>query len=731
MKWRRPCIFGIESRDCGPASLCTVAKWFGYHLGLAECREAAQTDAQGTSLYKLYEAAVKLGFEASCGIVRRDKISSLPLPAIVCFSDTAFGHIVVLYKITRTYLLIADPALGLTRLDSDLFFNRWQGHALLLVPGPFLHSTPDRRPSLFSLYRLAANERWLIPASVLSGLLSIGLGFANAIFLRVLLDRVLPHKDYHNLTSWLSAVLASAVFALLVGWCRSKATVLIGTRLEIKLGRSLLSTMFALPLEDLERCAPGDLASRISDVTNLRNVIVGSVANSLLDTASLILVLGLLLFYSVPLTVGVGICLVALFALMWMSNDAILGSERGMRMLFSSLNGSLVDLLSHVKVLRVFNAENEALDRLSGHHKRWQEALGKRLQHGETVRCLLNFTTTTGSLGILAYGALLTLQGRLTTGQMLLFYSCMLMALLDRVGPNVGSLQQASIALERLNSIQELAIASGKLFTVSKYESQDSTASCHLPTKRNYGETVSSVPHVRFVNVSFAYKNRQAALIDCSFDLPPGSWTYLMGRSGSGKSTIASIIAGLYPLQEGNVMIDAIDIRSLQNAQLRAIVGVVFQEAGIVRASIRENIALGRADASIDDIIRAAELAEIHSFISTLPRGYNFNIGSSGVTLSSGQKQRLALARVFLQNPPVLILDEATSHLDLETERKIIDNLSELRQYTTTLMITHRMTPPERAYRLMQITNGRVYGGAPSTNGTGSIYTDTEVGAHL
>jgi len=241
---------------------------------------------------------------------------------------------------------------------------------------------------------------------------------------------------------------------------------------------------------------------------------------------------------------------------------------------------------------------------------------------------------------------------------------------------------------------------------------------------RRFAEVLGTVPEIRekkdatvpdqrcgrieYSNVTFEYENDRPVLHNISFEVEPGSTVALVGPSGGGKSTICALLPRFYDLRDGAVKLDGVDVRDWKLKALRSSIGIVQQDLYMFSGTVRDNIVYGKPDASYEEIVAAAQRANIHDFIMTLPDGYDTAVGERGVRLSGGQKQRIAIARVFLKNPPVLILDEATSALDNESERHIQAALAELSRGRTTLVIAHRLSTIRHADKIIAVDNGRI-----------------------
>jgi ATP-binding cassette subfamily B multidrug efflux pump len=303
---------------------------------------------------------------------------------------------------------------------------------------------------------------------------------------------------------------------------------------------------------------------------------------------------------------------------------------------------------------------------------------------------LLDFIANVGSVIVLWYGGWQVIQGNLTLGELVAFttYLGQLVQPVRRVGMIIPAIAMAAASGERIFEILD-----------TPSEVSDAPDAVELPPIRG---------HVRFDHVSFAYVRRHAVLQDITFEALPGQIVALLGPTGSGKSSIINLIPRFYDPVSGTVSIDGYDLRKVTLSSLRAQVGIVLQETTLFAASMRENIAFGRPDATEEEIIAAAKAAQAHEFIMRMPEGYDTHVGERGVTLSGGQKQRTAIARAILKNPRILILDDATASVDTETERQIQAALAQLMQGRTSFVIAQRLSTVRMADLILVLDKGRI-----------------------
>jgi ATP-binding cassette subfamily B multidrug efflux pump len=305
---------------------------------------------------------------------------------------------------------------------------------------------------------------------------------------------------------------------------------------------------------------------------------------------------------------------------------------------------------------------------------------------------LLQLIASAGTIIILLYGGQLVIGGQLTLGELVAFttYVTQLAAPVRRLGWVIAAITQAVASGERVFEILD-----------ARSEVEDAPGAVPLGPVRG---------QIRFQQVSFAYFGRHQVLKDIDFEARPGQVIALLGATGSGKSSVINLIPRFYDPTAGRILLDGQDIRHVTVSSLRQQIGIVLQDTTLFAATIRENIAFGRPEASEEEIAAAAVAASAHEFIMELPEQYDTHVGERGVTLSGGQKQRIAIARAILKDPRILILDDATSSVDTETEAAIQAALARLMEGRTSFVIAQRLSTVRRADQVLVLDRGRIAG---------------------
>ncbi|HEX5416658.1 MAG TPA: ABC transporter ATP-binding protein, partial [Chloroflexota bacterium] len=447
--------------------------------------------------------------------------------------------------------------------------------------------------------------------------------------------------------------------------------------------------LLRLPLAVFDsRCVAG-LVMRVTQIDQIQQAITESLVALVTDTVLFVAALGIIFLYdhlaaaitlgAVPLIVGVTVLL----------DDRVAGSQLTWLVRLEEFGSHMVDTFESLRTVKTFSAEERYLRLLMARFERLAEARRANrvaLAHPVAWSMLASSAIT---MGILWYGGNELLQGRLTAGELLVLFGMVSFCLgpVQRFPATALSARTALVAVERLEEIRTLP------------RERDRVAN-PLPLPRARGQ-------VTFDQVSFGYRRHRPILSDVSFTIEPGETIAIVGETGSGKTSLANLIAGFYLPTFGDVRIDGISTRDLDPDELRRSVSAVFQDPKLLQQSVRDNITL-LVDTPLDDVREAARRANADDFISRLINGYDSQVARGGDNFSSGQSQRIALARAFLKEAPIRILDEATSNLDGETEHAILQALEANRRQRTTIVIAHRLSTVLGADRVFVLDQGRL-----------------------
>lgn len=665
-----------------------VSRYWGKHFSINRLRDIANVDRNGASLRGLAVAAESIGFTTRPVKASLDKLAQQSLPAIVHWEGR---HYIVVYEVTRKQVIVADPAIGQRILPHAQFKQSWTGYVLLLQPTALLKEAEETSTPFWQFFELAKPHRLVLLEVFVASILIQIFGLITPLFTQLLLDRVVVQRSNLTLTAVGLGLLIFGLFRVAMTGLRQYLLDHTANRVDLSLIVGFISHAFRLPLSFYESRYVGDIISRIQENRKIQRFLTGEALSIVLDLLTVFIYVGLMFWYSwqmalLTLTIVPPFVLLALVATPFL--------QRISREIFGAHNeetGYLIQSLTGIRTIKSMSVEQTV-------RWHWEELFGKSIKKnfsgqviGNTLQLFSSTIETLVTTGLLWFGAWQVIQNQLTIGQLVAF---------NMLLGNVISPFQRLIVL--WNEFQEVVIAIERIYDVIDAE----------PEEDLQHQSRQPLPPIRgslcFDRVTFRYhpESDTNTLENLSFEVQPGQMVALVGRSGSGKTTVSKLVLGFYPPTEGKILIDGYDVTSLSLRSLRRQIGVVDQDTFLFGGTIRENISIGHPEVSLEEVIEASKQAGAHQFIKELPMGYETQIGEGGGMLSGGQRQRIAIARALLGNPPLLILDEATSHLDPESERIIQANLSAFLQDRTTLVIAHRLSTVRNADLILVLDRG-------------------------
>jgi ATP-binding cassette subfamily C protein len=694
--FRFPCVPQLGESDCGAACLASIAKYNGYTIPISYIRDCVGTGQQGTTLLGLKRGAETLGFHAqgvkgSAEIL--DNLNSIPLPAIIHWMGY---HWVVLYGRKGGKYVIADPAIGIRYLSRKELTEGWQNYIMLILEADHVRvslSQDNHKVDNLGQIFQRIKPYWAILAEVL--LLNIFLGLTNLgypFLLQILSDDVLVRRDLNLLNG---LVIAVTVTSLLNGglWlAQSTLTAHFAQRLELSLILEFIRKVLCLPLIYYETHRSGEIISRLRDIQRIRNIIsqilVSFPGELFIAIASLVF----LFFYSWKLMLITALSasimllstIVFLPSLLQQTRRILAEEGENQAILIETFKGSLT--------LKTTSSVSQLWEQLQFRSSRLANMTFRTIQINITNRTFSRIISNLGSVGLLWFGSKLVIVQEITIGQLVAAYT---------LSQNVILLVVDSVIL--INELIWIKNAAARLIEVTSTNSEISIENLTKPFIKISGNADILCSHL-----NFNYSGQVSLLEDFSIFIPGGQVVALIGESGCGKSTLAKLIAGLYPLQSGNIRFGIYNLNDLALDCLRQQVILIPQEPHFWSRTIIANFRLGCPHVTFEEIVRACQLAQIDDFISELPDQYHTVLGEFGANISGGQRQRLAIARAIISDPPILILDESTANLDPLSETHVLESLLNHRQGKTTILISHRPRVINRANLIILLEHGRL-----------------------
>jgi len=680
-----PFVQQLSATECGAACLAMVLRYHGREARLEEVRDVIGVARDGASVAALLGGANHYGLRGRAAKLDMGDLKYLPTGTILHWE---FKHFVVFERLGQDWVDIVDPAVGRRRLPLAQFSRAFTGIAVMLEPGEkFEPARAGERPLRRYLSRL------LLRSGLLSRILTVSVMvqlFALALpaLTGVLVDRVVPRGDGQLL--WiLSAGMASVVvFSLLASMVRSFLLLALRVELDAQLTLGFLEHLLELPYPFFQRRSAGDLMNRLSSNSVVRELLTTGLLSTILDGLMSIICLGVLL------VVSPAIFLLVLVLAFLQVGIFLVTRRRQYELMAQNLEAEArsrsyqMELLAGIETLKAMGVEYRAAERWSGMLVDVLNVTLKRGQLTAVTESLQGTLRLASPLIVLCFGAWQVMNGHFSLGT-LMAISALAAAFflpLSNLVTTSTQLQVLNSYLERINDVME-------------------TQPEQLPgTQPMVGPLTGSIT---LEKVSFRYASNGPLVLDnVSLEIQPGQLVAIVGRTGAGKSTLASLLLGLYPATEGRILFDGKDLSQVDFRSVRRQAGIVMQTPYIFGGSIRANVALADPSIPLEEIVEAAKLAQIHDEIMAMPMGYETVLVDRGASLSGGQRQRLALARALVRKPSILLLDEATSALDAVTEQKVQAALAGLK--CTRIIIAHRLSTVKGADMIITLDKGRI-----------------------
>jgi ATP-binding cassette subfamily B protein/subfamily B ATP-binding cassette protein MsbA len=557
-------------------------------------------------------------------------------------------------------------------------------------------ASPERKRYLREYVRWLWPHRWTLAFLLLLAVVATALDMLWPLAIKRVIDQVLtgdgdPAVRLKQLNGLGLGIIAVVAVKQLIDSYRSYRTAALNAKVIFRLRGRLFDKTMRLSLSELHRMKSGGIVSRLSgDVDSVSGLVQMAIISPGVAAIRVILTLAILVTLSWQLAIAALIALPPLGFTSWIWMKRVRPLYRSMRNDRGTIDAQVTEVFGGIRVVRAFRREKrEEKGYALGHHTVIRKSLAAEwleILLGSIWGLLIPLTT----LLVVWFGGWLVLQGRATAGDIFIFqiYAVMLLQPMWQIINSISQTQRSLAAMERVFEVLNLP--------------------ADKPDVPGAREASTRVESLRFENVDFAYRAGIPVLSDISLDVPGGATVALVGPSGAGKTTLTDLVARFHDPTSGRVLLNGVDLKQLQLASYRRLLAVVQQDTFLFDGSVRDNIAYGRRDASDEAVAEAARRANAHDFIAALPEGYDTQIGERGVKLSGGQRQRISIARALLADPQILILDEATSNLDTESEQLIQRSLAELLKGRTTFVIAHRLSTVTHADLIVVLDRGRV-----------------------
>ena len=728
-----------DTTDCAAACLAMVCLHYKKEVTITRLRDMMGTDLKGTNLVGLQKAANELGFTtAAVRVDRENFLSDFSLPCIAqVITDQGLAHFVVVFKKTtikdegarrkhmlqdaetrkeeekkgkkhkcKDYVIIGDPGTELKKISLDEFYKNFTGVLLLLNPtsefkGGKLGSRDgkdgkDGKSGKYGMMKryidLLLPQKKLFFYAILSSVITTILGIASSMFNKILMDEVLPYGLNNLLVTLILVFSVVSITSTLIGFVRQWVLIHLSIKIDIPLMLGYFGHIFNLPMKFFATRKTGDITTRYSDADTIKSIFT-SIALSLVMDISMAVITGIILFRmnAMLFSISLFMALVSILLVLVYKQPYKRINEESMAQ-SAALNSQMIESLRGIETVKCNANEQTELDNLEREYMKSLK-ISLRSSRISTTQGLISSFISTGFSMLTTYvGISQVLNGEMTLGGFMAFStlsSYFTSPLSNLIGLQM-QIQEASISMKRLTEIMD-------------YPAENETAE---GMEQSEMEKVEG--DIEFKDVTFRYGNRAPALDHVSFTIPAGKKVALVGSSGSGKSTITKLLLKYYDPEDGEIDVNGVNLAEYSNHSVRRAIAYVPQNVELFSKTIYDNIRISRMDATLDEVKEAAKKADAHEFIRKLPLQYNTYLEEAGNGLSGGEKQRIALARAFLKDSNLYILDESTSNLDFATETLIFNMIYEQLADRSMLIVAHRLSTIRDCDLILVMDHGKI-----------------------
>ncbi len=710
-----------DTTDCAAACLAMVCLHYKKEITITKLRDMMGTDLKGTNLVGLQKAANELGFTtAAVRVDRENFLSDFSLPCIAqVITDQGLAHFVVVFKKTtikdddarhkhmvkenelrqdetkkfkcKDYVVIGDPANELKKISLDEFYKNFTGVLLLLNPTSEFKPGKQKKGGMLKRYiDLLLPQKKLFIYAIISSVLITILGIVSSIFNRALMDEVLPYGLQSLLVTLILVFSVVGLTSTLISTVRQWILIYLSIKVDIPLMLGYFGHVYKLPMKFFATRKTGEITTRYSDAGTIKSVLT-SIALSVVMDVVMAIGTGIILFRMNSTLFGISLfsTMLSLLLVIIFKQPYKRINEETMQQ-SAILNSQMIESLRGIETIKCNASEDRELENLEREYiKSLKISLrSSRISTGQSL--ISSLISTILGMVTTYVGIMQVLNGQMTLGGYMAFStlsSYFTSPISDLIGMQM-SIQEASISMKRLTEIMD-------------YESEQKE-------DQEYTEMEQIDGDIEFKDVTFRYGNRSPALNHISFTIPKGKKVALVGSSGSGKSTITKLLLKYYEPESGEIDVNGVNLEEYSNQSVRRAISYVPQNIELFSKTIYDNIRISRPEATLDEVKAAAKKADAYEFIRKLPLQFHTFLEEAGNGLSGGEKQRIALARAFLKDSNLYILDESTSNLDFGTENIIFDMIYNQLADRSMLIVAHRLSTVRDCDLILVMDHGEI-----------------------
>ncbi|NMG06395.1 NHLP family bacteriocin export ABC transporter peptidase/permease/ATPase subunit [Brasilonema sp. UFV-L1] len=706
---RTPTLLQIEATECGAAALGIILGYYSRIVPLAELRRECGVSRDGSNAFNVIKAARNYGLNAKGFKPSLESLKTLPPPYIIFWN---FNHFLVVEGFGKNHVYLNDPATGRRTVSLEEFSRAYTGVVLAMQPGEDFQKGGKKNNVISALASRLQNSRSTILFCLLAGLLLTFPRLAVPAFTQVFVDEILVTERSDWIRPLVLGIVVTAVLRGFLAWLRLTYLRRLMLKLSVTTSGQFLWHILRLPVGFYAQRFAGEISSRVPLNNKVANVLSGSLATTVIDAVMMVFYFLIMLQYDWVLTsVALSFAGINFFALQFLARTRV-DANMKLAQEYGKVNGVAIAAIQTIETIKASGLESDSFAKFAGNYAKALNAQQELALQTQILTVLPTFLTALTTTSILFLGGYRVMNGNLSIG-MLVAYQSLTASFLEPINSliNFGSmLQDLEADLNRLDDVLQNTVDAeaqrGGGENNSKFKIQNSKlkVSPSLPH--------SSFPfrlqgYVELRNITFGYSRVDNPLIEnFSLILEPGQRVAIVGGSGSGKSTIAKLVCGLYEPWDGKIYFDGVPRTQIPRSVLANSLAMVEQDIFLFAGTVRENLTLWDSTVSQTDLVRACSDAVIHDLIESMPGGYDAKLIEGGMNISGGQRQRLEIARAMVRNPSVLVMDEATSALDAQTELIIDRNLR--RRGCSCIVIAHRLSTIRDCDEIIVLEQGKV-----------------------
>lgn len=687
-----PTVLQMEAVECGAASLAMILAYWGKYVSLEELRLACGVSRDGSKASNLLRAARKYGLEAKGYRKDPDSVKEMQLPMIIHWN---FNHFLVLEGFQKGKVFLNDPGVGPRTVTEEEFDKSFTGVLITFSPGPDFLKGGEKPSIATSLKKRLKGSEIALTYVILVGLALVVPGLLIPVFSKVFVDDILLAGRQTWLAPLLLGMGLTALLRGLLTWIQQYYLLRLETKIALTTSGQFMWHVLRLPVEFFSQRYAGDISSRMQSNDKVAMLLSGQLAINALNLIMIVFYFVLMLQYSLPLSlVGAAVAAVNIFYLKYVSEKRV-DLNRALQQDRGKIIGTAMSGLQVIETLKATGAESDFFAKWSGYQAKTlnvEQRIGVTNQYLSAIPVFLS--TMTNAV-VLVMGGFIILNGGMTIGGLVAFQSLMVSFMTPVTGlvGLGGQLQEIEADMSRLDDVLKYPVDDQ-----GRVDNQEDTPE---------GTCRKLAGYVELRNVSFGYSPLEPPLIEeFNLLLKPGQRVALVGGSGSGKSTVAKMITGLYKAWSGEILFDGRSRQNIPRMVITSSLAMVDQDISMFRGTIRDNITLWDETVSELDIVRAAKDACIHDDITSRPGGYDSMLDEGGSNFSGGQRQRLEIARALAGNPSILVMDEATSALDPLTEKLVDESIR--RRGCTCVIVAHRLSTIRDCDEIIVLERGKI-----------------------